>query len=215
MVAFLARRSPTERALRRLPLARIAEASGDRVVRLEGTVETDAEPLTAPLSGRPCAYWRVEVDISGPTPNIRESAGQPVRVRDESGVVTVDLSAARVDAGARFDVRGKAGGILGRAVPPRLDAFLRAHEVNVTAFSRIVWGREFIVAAGDRVSCAGRVRRDALDGASDERLYRTDGYRLVLLPAAEHAVLVRVRDSDDDCPRAPARARARLTVTQT
>ncbi len=195
LVGFLARPTATQRALRRLPLLRIADAPPDRGVRIEGAVETSLAALTAPLTGRTCAYWRVEIDVQSPfARNVRIEDGQEARVRDASGVVAIDLAAARVQGGARFDIRGSTRGIGGfsRRLHPRLEALLREHGVADSAFSRIVWGRELIVAAGDRVACAGRVRRDIEEGAGDNLSYRGERSRLVLQPSSEQPVLVAV-----------------------
>lgn len=195
VVAFLARPTATQRALRRLTRSSIADAPPDRVVRIDGVVETTLPALTAPLSGRACAYWRVEIDVQSPSdPNIRIENGQEVRVRDASSVVVVDLAAARVQGGARFDVRGSTGGLgfYARRIPPRLDALLREHGIGDSDFGRVVWGRELIVAAGDHVACAGRVRRDTQEGAGESVPYRGEPSRLVLQPSSDHPVLVAV-----------------------
>lgn len=196
LVAFLARPTATQRALRRLPLVSIADASPDRIVRIEGVVETNLPALPAPLTGRACAYWRVEVDVQSPSdPNFRIEKGQEVLVRDSSGIVAVDLAAARVEGGARFDTRGSTGGLFfARRIHPRLDALLRERGIADNAFRRIVWGREFIVAAGDRVACAGRVRRDIQERPGENTSYRGEPSRLVLQPSSEHPVLVAVLD---------------------
>lgn len=195
LVGFLARPSATQRTLRRLPQSTIAKAPVDRVVRIEGVIETSLPALTAPLTGRPCVFWRVEVDIQSPRdPNIRVERGQEARVRDSDGIVSVDLAAARVEGGARVDTRGTTGGVgfFTRGLPKPLEDFLREHRVPARAFGRIVWGRELIVAAGDRVACAGRVRRDQPIEPGESASYRGESSRLVLLPSAEQAVLVAV-----------------------
>ena len=195
LVGFLARPSATQRRLRRLPQSTIAQAPADRVVRIEGVIETSLPALTAPLTGRSCAYWRVEVDIQSPRdPNIRVERGQEVRVRDGDGEVSVDLAAARVEGGARVDMRGTTGGVgfVTRGLPKPLEDFLREEGGPARAFARIVWGRELIVAAGDRVACAGRVRRDQSNEPTERASYRAEPSRLVLQPSAEQEVLVAV-----------------------
>lgn len=191
----VARATAHERALARVPRALIADADGRDLVRIEGTVETSAEPLTAPLSGRPCAYWRVEVDtVRRGGANIREESGQEVCVRDASGVVAVDLGRARIEGGARFDAR-TGDGPLGTS--SRFAAFLRAHGFG----KRLLWtveGREFIVAAGARVACAGRVRQAARDAGGGDPYrgdpYASQPYRLVLEPSPALGLLVLADD---------------------
>ncbi|HEX4456720.1 MAG TPA: hypothetical protein VIA18_02050 [Polyangia bacterium] len=56
-------------------------------------------------------------------------------MRDDGGSVAVDLGAARVDGGARYDVRGTTSSVgpFERNLSPRLAAFLREHDVDLGA----------------------------------------------------------------------------------
>ena len=49
------------RTIRRAPLKLINEVEHGELVRIQGKVELVGEPLTAPLSGRKCAYFLAEV----------------------------------------------------------------------------------------------------------------------------------------------------------
>lgn len=101
-------------ALRRAPVARAAQLVPGAVAKIVGTVQP-IEELEAPLSGMPCAWWRVGVERrerigrdrgrrSGRMWRSRGSreAGGALRVDDGTGtLVTVDLQGALIRVGSR------------------------------------------------------------------------------------------------------------------
>jgi hypothetical protein len=188
-LVFLTRPLTPQRALRRLPLSRIADAPPEQAVRIEGVIEHDGEPLAAPLSGERCVYYDADVETSSPV-RARAARGLVVCVRDDSGVLLVDLGAARVVVLRHVDIGGGAGGELLRDLPPSVEEYL--HDRGFADAGRVVVARERMLVVGDRVTCAGRVRRDIADGAGGaDAPYRGGGTsRFRLQPAAKHPVIV-------------------------
>jgi hypothetical protein len=80
------------RLLRRTPRVAIADHDGALARRVVGEVLA-LEPLPAPISGRPCVCYAIEVDVLGPSPSgdgtqewrriVTEHGGVPFLVRDD------------------------------------------------------------------------------------------------------------------------------------
>jgi hypothetical protein len=72
-------------------------------VEVVGSVESAGELLQAPLSGRPCFYWKIYVERyrSGKHAQwmkvMERSAGTPFALRDKTGAVLVDPKGAEID----------------------------------------------------------------------------------------------------------------------
>ena len=82
-----------------LPLTRIADAGPGREVKLEGRLEAEL-PRLAPVSKRPCAYYRCTVyagsgDDRQTLTTLAEYA-EGARLVDDSGAVEIDLSSAEL-----------------------------------------------------------------------------------------------------------------------
>lgn len=54
--------SNIKRQLKKVPLKRISDIQSGETVQIHGTIEIIRNPLTAPLSGRKCAYYSVVVE---------------------------------------------------------------------------------------------------------------------------------------------------------
>lgn len=141
------------RLLRRTPRVAIADHDGALARRIVGEVFA-LEPLLAPISGRPCVCYAIEVDGLEPSPSgdgtqewrrlVTEHGGVPFQVRDASGRARVDPAASEltIRTGEKTDERhdGARRYLLGKGHPPPHQRFHL---------------REGIIAAGARVAVAG------------------------------------------------------------
>jgi len=82
----------TRRLIQNTPTVRI-QSMAMGLVEINGLVVAHSA-LSAPFSGRPCAYWELDIDTMGPaglewTIIHRNASGHPFYVRDDSGVAIV------------------------------------------------------------------------------------------------------------------------------
>lgn len=173
----------TKRAMRAIPRRAIADVIEGEVARVVGTVRVSS-PMTAPLSGRPCAYFRVVVEE-------RRRRGKNSywhRVIDEQGGVDFVLEdgggRALVKVGhAQAVLEGDQSGASGfmNDPSPELVAFLeaRGHSAQGWIFNKAIRYREGIAEAGELVAVvgAGRWERDPEAPAQ-----AGDGYRDAVMP---------------------------------
>ena len=159
---FFAREQRLKRRIKTLPLSSIADTPELQDVRVTGQLAYlgDRAPLEAPLSGRPCAAWRVIVrERRGTGKNKRwvtileEGDSRDFALEDESGRAIVD--GTLVELALDFDRKGGTG-FLSRP-SPYLEGFL--HERGI-ATRGIVFGktldyREGALEAGEQVTVAG------------------------------------------------------------
>lgn len=190
-----------KRALREARTVPIERASEGRVVKVCGRLRYAGEPLRAPLSGRPCAAWRVEVDEyrrsgkSGHWSNIiTEMDGGPLEVEDDTGRARVDALGAQLvilrDAHFTSGTFNDAG--------PALEAYLARHGHDSTGFLGLNRGlryKEGVLEEGEEVAVLGLARweHDPSVDARGARGYRELPRRLVVDATAEGKLLV----SDD------------------
>jgi len=59
---FFSRKAVVKRHLKRALLKRIESVNDGEIAKISGKIELTGEPLTAPLSGRKCAYFYVRVE---------------------------------------------------------------------------------------------------------------------------------------------------------
>ncbi len=159
---FLAREQRLKRRIKTLPLSSIGETPELQDVRVTGQLAYlgDRAPLEAPLSGRPCAAWRVVVrERRGSGKNKRwvtvlvESDSRDFVLEDGTGRAIVD--GTLVELALDFDRKGGAGFFSGPS--PTLEQFL--HERGI-ATKGVVFGktldyREGALEAGEQVTVAG------------------------------------------------------------
>jgi hypothetical protein len=141
------------RLLRRTPRVAIADHDGAIARRIVGEVLA-LEPLPAPISGRPCVCYAIEVDVLAPSPSgdgtqewrriVTERGGVPFVVTDPSGRARVDPTASEltIRTGETTDERhdGARRYLLGKGHAPTHQRFHL---------------RERIIAAGQRIAVAG------------------------------------------------------------
>lgn len=143
--------------------AQAIRAPEGSLVEVEGTI--DGPPLVAPISGTPCAWWRVlVVDAVNNTTrtlgvHLDRAARTQLEVRDATGAVRVDATNStgagavtwqvdeRADIGRRLVIEGEVHQLPGR------DAW-RSH-------------REQVLTSGSRCWIAGRLVGGCLTGSPE------------------------------------------------
>lgn len=184
------------RALRPSPLSDVREG----LVKVSGTVKT-LEALTAPLSGRSCAYYEVIVEqkvSSGKNSTwrtiIREVEERDFLVEDGTGRARVEMVA--VEAAVTKDGHWSSGTF--NDASPELEEFLlrHGHQSQGWVFNKTLRYREGVLENGEQVAVLGWADREmdpepatAASGAG----YRDAPTRVVLRSNGEHELKV----SDD------------------
>lgn len=155
-MAFFSRRA----RLRRAPRVPIAEAEDGRAVKVSGRLRLVDAPLTAPLTGRSCAYFRAIVKHhrgSGYTKIIDESDScARLIIEDDTGSALVDL----VDPVVVLHMDTHlASGILDDATPA-LEAFLARHGESSTGwvFNKSMRYEEGVLEEGEAIAVYGLCR---------------------------------------------------------
>ena len=172
-----------KRAMRGVPARSISDVIEGELARVVGRVEVDG-PVLAPLSGRPCAYWRVVVERNeGGGRNstwrklVDESDGVDFALLDETGKAWVRT--LHVSAVLDGDARGGSGFL--QDPTPELRAFLheRGHDTQGLFFNRTIRFREGVAEPGEVVAVVGvgRWERDP-----DEEARAGAGYRDAVTP---------------------------------
>ena len=159
---FFAREPRLKRRIKTLPLSSIAQTPELQDVRVTGQLAYlgDDAPLEAPLSGRPCAAWRVVVRErrrSGKTYRwvtvLVESDSRDFVLEDESGRAIVDGNL--IELVLDFDRKGGAS-LLG-GPNPSLEQFLQERGIPTRGliFGKTLDYREGALEAGEQVTVAG------------------------------------------------------------
>lgn len=154
----------TLRALRSVPRVSVSDATEGSLVRIVGTLRAGARTLEAPLSGRPCACFRVEVDVRVSTGKssswrniIREEDGADFFVEDPSGRALV--KGGTVEAAIVLDHHLKSGTF--DDATPELEAYLARHghkSTDFLGFNKAIRYREGVLEPGETVAVLGRAR---------------------------------------------------------
>lgn len=151
--------------IRKLPKSSIAETPENVDVRVSGALEyvEGLAPLTAPLSGRACAAWRVIVlerssgknDSSWVTVVEEESAIDFMLV-DPTGRARVDGTA--LSLALHVDASGGTGFF--QQDVPQLEAFLSERGISMRGviFGKTLQYQEGILALGEKVTVAGSAK---------------------------------------------------------
>jgi hypothetical protein len=190
----------TQRLIRDTPTARIRSMPMG-LVELCGQAEPRSE-LAAPFSGRPCAYW--EVDVSTRSKNSwsvvhREASGHPFYLRDETGLALVHPAGATVHVG--FQVEEEC---LGASLPDVYAEYLRErHPVAGTMWRMgLLRFRERVLEAGQRVYVLGTAtpRPQSVAVSTDDTLEMTgtDGWRARRVQSLDPEVRAVVRRGENE-----------------
>jgi hypothetical protein len=179
----------TRRLIANTPTARIRSMAMG-LVEVTGTAEPRSS-VTAPFSGKPCAYW--EVDISsrsrrGWTVVHRNHSGNPFFLRDDTGVALVypHGSECRIPFGSEEHCQGL-------MLPSCYSDYMNAHPSALGQLARLgtLRFRERMVEPGARVYVLGTAMP-----RSEERMV-ADG-ALLEATGTDHAVATRLQTLDHD-----------------
>jgi hypothetical protein len=162
LIDWISHQGRTGRALRRVkawPIRELPEGVFGRVI---GTARPVDLPLIAPISGRACVWYRVDVSGQG-IATIRESRAVPFALEDSSGRVVVDSSGA--DLAIPRDHYSVSG--TWQDASPAQEAFLARHGVKSTGwvFNKELIYQERIIGIGMMIHAAGILVRDLEPGS--------------------------------------------------
>lgn len=174
------------RKMRSVPTRSIREVMDGELVRITGEAEI-ASPIAAPLTGRPCAYWRVVVKErrrSGKNSYwatlIDDHEGVDFVLRDETGGALVRTDHAR----AVLDKDASGGtGFFDRETE-ELEIFLaeRGHSTHGFIFKKTMKYYEGVIEPGETITAlgVGRWEVNPDPGAQGPAGFRERPKRLVL-----------------------------------
>jgi hypothetical protein len=193
---FFSREARTRRALRRLAVTPIARVADGTIAKVVGRLRFAKEPLSAPLSERPCAGYHVVVeDLNGkPSQLIEEEYCTDFIIEDETGKALIHINAPSV--AITQDVHLRSG--LFDNPTPAMEELLRRHGCSShgTFLPRSLRYREGVLEENELVAVAGLWRWEVDPDPKAASGYREAARRLFVSPAGDKPVLV----SDD--PRA-------------
>lgn len=188
---YFARDRRARRKLARAPVQAIAEVTPGTMARLTGTVQRLEEQLTAPMSGRSCAYYLAIVEEyrgSNKSGNwveiLREEQHIDFLVRDDTGVAHIRMDAPHVVVVRDHQTRS---GTFDDATPNEA-AFLARFDKTSTNFLGLNRGLRYSEGAlefGEQVTVLGVTRpgqgavRLVMESLDDAPLLLTDHPRTV------------------------------------
>jgi hypothetical protein len=190
---YLSQDQRTKRALRRVPRTTVRNAVEGQALKIVGRVRFLGQPLEAPLSGTPCAHYRVTVvQQQGRSPEIiREEQGSDFLLEDATGRARVHMAGARIavnmDNGSRSGTFTDAN--------ERQEALLARHGKSSHGwiFNKSLTYSEGILQEGEEVAVFGKARweSDPDPGANGfSGGYREQPLRLVIEHSEAGPVLV-------------------------
>ena len=144
----------TQQLIRNTPTARIRSMSMG-MVEVEGSV-LPRSVLTAPFSGKPCAYWEVDISTEGRRNQYhvvhRNHSGHPFFLQDETGVALVMPFGA--DTRINFGVEEECAGL---SLPECYARYMRDENLALRDFWQLsaMRFRERILEEGQRVFVLG------------------------------------------------------------
>jgi hypothetical protein len=148
----------TRRALRNRPRTTVREAVDGQEMKIVGTVRFLGPPLKAPLSGTPCAHYRVTVvhrKQRSSSVIIREEQGVDFILEDATGRARVLMAGARV--AVNMDNESRSGTF---DADERQEALLTRHgkASQWWIFNKSLTYSEGILEEGEEVAVFGRAR---------------------------------------------------------
>ncbi len=189
----------TKRALRRLRATPIRNAVEGKTMKMVGRVRFVGKPLEAPLSGQPCAAFRVTVDEAGGrlfARIIKEERSVDFLLEDDSGRALVRTWNSTI--AVKMDK--KDGSSVFHDVNEPMKALLLRHNKTSRGlfFNKDLRYQEGVLQENERVAVIGVVR---FETSSDPALCAIPGSyrelpRMVVLDAPENGPLLISDDSD-------------------
>jgi hypothetical protein len=190
----------TRRLIANTPTARIRSMAMG-FAEIDGTVEPRST-LAAPFSGKPCAYWEVDVSTRnrrGWSVVHRNQSGNPFFLRDETGLALV------YPHGSQCKIRfGSEEHCQGLMLPPCYAEYMNEHPSPIGQLARlgVLRFRERILEAGERVYVLGTAmpRAQGRVVADSELLQATgtDDAVATRLRTLDHEVVAVVRRGENE-----------------
>jgi hypothetical protein len=193
------------RAIRGASRVSVAGANAGEIVRVIGKLRSIGEPLSAPLTGRACSHFDLQVDVLVSTGKssswrslFREVGSKSFAIEDSSGQAIVDTSSFA--AAVVLDQHASSGTF--NDATPELEALLARHGEKSTDFLGMNKGlryREGVLEPGEAVAVVGRARWEDDPDVGGAVPSGREGYRgsartqRLVLEAHSHPV----RASDD------------------
>ncbi len=157
--------------------------------------------VSAPFSGRPCAYWEVDIatrsDRRGGWKVVhRNQSGSPFYLRDTSGTALV------YPHGAQCHVNfGVSEECLGISLPPCYSDYMQSQNLGLWRFGTLRF-RERLIEEGDQVYVLGTAvpRARVLDISAGETMQATgtEDLRATRLRSLDHEVVATVRQGENE-----------------
>lgn len=196
LVYYFSKNSVIKRNLKKIPAKKISQFLNGDIGKIVGKIEFIGEPLIAPLSKRPCAYYHIYVEQhQGGGKNSRwiklveEEVAGKFLIRDGSHFAVIDCNQIKT-----YLVQDKTfqSGFMNDASSP-LNEFLsqRGHtSVNFLGLNKSIRYNEGILESGELVAVAGKAEWKE---ARDLELPESYGRVLEIKQTAEQQVYL----SDD------------------
>jgi len=190
----------TRRLIANTPTARIRSMAMG-LVEINGVVEPRST-VHAPFSGRPCAYWEVDIairDRRGWRTIHRNQSGNPFYLSDDTGVALVYPHGA--EGRVRFGTEETCAGI---ALPPCYADYMSAHTSMLARLARVgqMRFRERILEGGQQVYVLGtavpRARARVVGEAEQLEATGTDGPHEIRRAALDRQVSAVVRRGENE-----------------
>jgi len=153
------------RRLQKVPDSQIAHANIGTTVRLHGIISEDSEFLEAPMSGRPCVWYRVVVEERHERHNhymkiIDEERFNDFTLSDTTGVCRVRM--VKPSVVSHKETQSCSG--RGDDASEREEAFLRRHNEKSTEYfikNRELRFTEHILEKNKKINVVGRVSAES------------------------------------------------------
>ena len=159
---FFSKKSIVKRKLKKAVVKKISDFIDGDVAKIIGTIELVDEPLLAPLSGRPCAFYHIHIEqnVSNAKSSswrtlIKKEASCKFLVRD--GYRFAFITDQRVKKHIVQDKHFSSGFL--NDANENLEKYLAAHghkSTNLIGLNRTIRYREGILEKGEQVAVYGR-----------------------------------------------------------
>ena len=176
-----------EAAAAKLPLTPMRQVVDGVRVKVAGIIDPESARLTAPITGRACAAWSVDLHAWDSVKHVWYEVRTEWRTEDF--VLVGDGVSARVvvDGAKVIYEHDREARATWRTPPPeRVREFLARHRRSVDGYGRHTYRcSEAVLEPGERIVVVGKARRE-LDGTSpaDGGAYREAPQQLIFAAAA-------------------------------
>ncbi len=181
-----------KRRLRKAPRRAIRHLPDGTYARFVGTVLPLDSPIEAPLTGRPCAYWRVIVEEKhgkSYSQILCKEEGRDFSIRDETDTLRVSVDGALM----ALEQDGDFASNVWTDPTPALERFLSKYGEKTTGilFNRSLRYHEAVIETGESVTVAGIAHAEPdPNGPRVNDGYRETPMRMVLQAGKDMPVLI-------------------------